>query len=250
MFDTGQLWWLACPSFSVGTRHTETPCLKVNTFINLRKDKLSRLENHSLISHEHTKREYESQSSQAAMKAVVATSRMHEGSRRRTDSCEIPGSDKNSRQSSITKYSQMDTQSESAPADEGTDKAEGKESDDQSAPADNPPSPKSSALPTRPPLKPEGLRQTTVMSMAPVVRPRVPKKSCSVDPGIKHDPMPVLSSPPSPTSIGNGFVETGNSTTECQWGQVNPKETRVIPSKLQTGMPNFHRTKVLIINVR
>ncbi|XP_062868409.1 calcium/calmodulin-dependent protein kinase type IV [Trichomycterus rosablanca] len=153
----------------------------------------------------------------AAMKAVVATSRMHEGSRRRTDSCEIPGSDKNSRQCSITKYSQMDTQSESVPAEEGIDKAEEKEeSHVPSPPINNPPSPKSSALPTRPPLKSEGLRQTTVMSMAPVVRPRVPKKSCSVDPGIKHDPLPVLASPPSPTSISNGFVETGNSTTECQ----------------------------------
>lgn len=156
------------------------------------------------------------------MKAVVATSRMHEGSRRRTDSCEIPNSDKNSRQCSLAKEAPMDTQSESMPVEEGMDKTKEKEaSHDAGSPNHTPLSPKSSTLtmgimPTRPPLKAEGLRQTSVMAMAPVVRPRAPKKSCSVDPRIKHEPLPVLASPPSPKSMSNGFVETANSTAECQ----------------------------------
>lgn len=156
------------------------------------------------------------------MKAVVATSRMHEGSRRRTDSCEIPSSDKNSRQCSLPKDAPMDTQSQSVPVEEGMDKTEKKEaSHDTSSPIHTPLSPKSSTLTmgtmlTRPPLKAEGLIQTSVMAMAPVVRPRVPKKSCSVDLGVKHEPLPVLASPPSPKSMSNGFVETGNSTAECQ----------------------------------
>ncbi|KAM9461578.1 calcium/calmodulin-dependent protein kinase type IV [Clarias gariepinus] len=158
----------------------------------------------------------------AAMKAVVATSRMHEGSRRRTDSCEIPNSDKNSRQCSMAKGVPMDTQSETMLDEEGTDKTEKKDaSHDKNSPIQSPLSPKTSTLtmatmPTRPPLKAEGLRQPSVMAMAPVVRPRVPKKSCSVDPGVKHEPLPVLASPPSPKSMSNGFVETGNSTAECQ----------------------------------
>ncbi|KAK3561671.1 hypothetical protein QTP86_012487 [Hemibagrus guttatus] len=159
----------------------------------------------------------------AAMKAVVATSRMHEGSRRRTDSCEIPSSDKNSRQCSLAKDVPMDTQSEPVnPVQEDMVKTEEKEaSHDPSSPIHASVIPKPSTLtmgtmPTRPPLKAEGLRQTTVMAMAPVVRPRVPKKSCSVDPGVKHEPLPVLASPPSPKSMSNGFVETGNSTAECQ----------------------------------
>ncbi|XP_017333199.1 calcium/calmodulin-dependent protein kinase type IV [Ictalurus punctatus] len=158
----------------------------------------------------------------AAMKAVVATSRMHEGSRRRTDSCEIPSSDKNSRQCSLPKDAPMDTQSQSVPVEEGMDKTEKKEaSHDTSSLIHTPLSPKSSTLTmgtmlTRPPLKAEGLIQTSVLAMAPVVRPRVPKKSCSVDLGVKHEPLPVLASPPSPKSMSNGFVETGNSTAECQ----------------------------------
>lgn len=156
------------------------------------------------------------------MKAVVATSRMHEGSRRRTDSCEIPSSDKNSRQCSLPKDAPMDTQSQSVPVEEGMDKTEKKEaSHDTGSPIHTPLSPKSSTLTmgtmlTRPPLKAEGLIQTSVLAMAPVVRPRVPKKSCSVDLGVKHEPLPVLASPPSPKSMSNGFVETGNSTAECQ----------------------------------
>ncbi|KAI5101882.1 calcium/calmodulin-dependent protein kinase type IV-like, partial [Silurus meridionalis] len=160
----------------------------------------------------------------AAMKAVVATSRMHEGSRRRTDSCEIPGSDKNSRQCSLAKDAPMDTQSESEPAKEDIDKTKkvNEASHDPNPPIHTPLSSKSSTLttmgtmPTRPPLKAEVLRQTTVMAMAPVVRPRVAQKSCSVDPGVKHGPLPDLASPPSPKSMSNGFVETGNSTAECQ----------------------------------
>ncbi|TSM94666.1 Calcium/calmodulin-dependent protein kinase type IV [Bagarius yarrelli] len=156
----------------------------------------------------------------AAMKAVVATSRWHEGSRRRTDSCEIPSSDKNSQQCNLAKD---DTQSESVNrVEENMDKSEEKESShDQDSPIQGALSSKPSTLstanmPTRPPLKAEGLRQTSVMAMAPVVRPRNPKKSCSVDPGVRHEPLPALASPPSPRSMSNGFVETESSTTECQ----------------------------------
>ncbi|KAK1805807.1 hypothetical protein P4O66_012856 [Electrophorus voltai] len=142
----------------------------------------------------------------AAMKAVVATSRMHEGSRRRTDSCEIsnsdknsrqisceiPKSDKNSRRISSQREAPMDIQSERVAVEQDVDKAVEKEELHDLIPPIHPPHGSKSPmlplgpLPNRPPLKVEGLRQTSVIPKAPVVRPRAPKKSCSVDPGGKH----------------------------------------------------------------
>lgn len=156
------------------------------------------------------------------MKAVVATSRMHECSRRRTDSCEMPNSDKTSRQGSIQKENTLDSLKE--PVKEGSEQVE-----DGAVRMPSSPSPllhpphksKPSALPgttpVRPPLIAEGHRQTSVIPKAPVVRPRVPKKSCSVDPGGKCEPL--STTPPSPKNLSNGFsvgVEAGGSTAECQ----------------------------------
>uniref|UniRef100_A0A3Q2NRQ9 Calcium/calmodulin-dependent protein kinase type IV n=1 Tax=Fundulus heteroclitus TaxID=8078 RepID=A0A3Q2NRQ9_FUNHE len=127
----------------------------------------------------------------AAMKAVVATSRMHEGSRRRTDSCEIPGS-VTPRQSSM----QQDPPSESAGSAPEEKKATTPDQQvpqkDESKPADqgavspspprspNPPS--SDASPTgpalvRPPLRADGLRQASVIPKSMLVQPRLPQKS-------------------------------------------------------------------------
>ncbi|XP_076880875.1 calcium/calmodulin-dependent protein kinase type IV [Brachyhypopomus gauderio] len=142
----------------------------------------------------------------AAMKAVVATSRMHEGSRRRTDSCEIPSSDKNSRRLnceipnsdknsrriSIQREAPMDVQNEPVPVEQDVDKPGEKEALRDLIPPIHPPHGSKlpmlplGPLPTRPPLKAEGLRQTSVIPKVPVVRPRAPKKSCSVEPGGKR----------------------------------------------------------------
>ncbi|XP_051768925.1 calcium/calmodulin-dependent protein kinase type IV isoform X2 [Ctenopharyngodon idella] len=159
----------------------------------------------------------------AAMKAVVATSRMHEGSRRRTDSCEMPNTEKTSRQSNIQKENTLDSQREPIPIKEGFKQVEDGAQSPSSTPLHPTHKSKSSALsgpmPTRPPLIADGHRQISVIPKAPVVRPRVPKKSCSVDPGGKHEPLSVSTTPPSPKNLSNGFsmgVETGGSTAECQ----------------------------------
>lgn len=157
------------------------------------------------------------------MKAVVATSRMHEGSRRRTDSCEMPNADKTSRQSSIQKDNTLDSHRQPIPIKEGSEQVE----DGATSPSNPPlqpthkskPSVLSGPMPTRPPLIAEGHRQASVLPKAPVVRPRVPKKSCSVDPGGKHEPSAVSTTPPSPKNLSNGFsmsVEASSSTAECQ----------------------------------
>lgn len=157
------------------------------------------------------------------MKAVVATSRMHECSRRRTDSCEMPNADKTSRQSSIHKDNTLDYQSEPIPIKEGSEQVEDGALNPSSPPLHpthiSKPSVLSGPMPTRPPLIAEGHRQTSVLPKAPVVRPRVPKKSCSVDPGGKHKPSPASTTPPSPKNLSNGFtmsVEASGSTAECQ----------------------------------
>lgn len=168
----------------------------------------------------------------AAMKAVVATSRMHEGSRRRTDSCEIPGSGA-SRQSSM----QQDPPPEStspAPADKEA-LPPGQQQEDQSKPADQSavrPSPPRSPKPpssditpsgpalTRPPLRADGLRQASVVPKTMPVQPRLPQKSCSVvEPTSKVEATPAVATPPSPNSLSNGFTpgaEPASKTAHCQ----------------------------------
>uniref|UniRef100_A0A671UCX1 Calcium/calmodulin-dependent protein kinase type IV n=1 Tax=Sparus aurata TaxID=8175 RepID=A0A671UCX1_SPAAU len=158
----------------------------------------------------------------AAMKAVVATSRMHEGSRP-------------SRQSSM----QQDPPPESTsppPSDKETPsqnqqlpQEDESKSTNQSALSPSPPcSPKppiSDATPTgpapiRPPLRVEGLRQASVVPKTVPVQPRLPQKSCSVvEPASRVEATPTLATPPSPNSLSNGFTpgaEPANKTTHCQ----------------------------------
>ncbi|KAG7487842.1 hypothetical protein MATL_G00027910 [Megalops atlanticus] len=171
----------------------------------------------------------------AAMKAVVATSRMHEGSRRRTDSCEGTGCDKTSRQSSMQKEPSQDSQSQPRLAKNTPELTEEELPQSQAASSPHTLPPHSSKqpstpprllenaaspMPTRPPLKPEGLKQSSVIPKTAVVRPRTPRKTCSVvDPSDKSKPSPVLTSPPSPKSLSNGFVvgvESSSKTAQCQ----------------------------------
>ncbi|KAM6945699.1 calcium/calmodulin-dependent protein kinase type IV [Aplochiton taeniatus] len=154
----------------------------------------------------------------AIMKAVVATSRMHESSRRRTDSCDMPGSDKTSRQSSMQQ-------------DPPPDREEGSEEPpSECGPCPVPlQSPKASISSpggtapgglTRPPLKAGVLRQVSVIPQTAAVRPRMPPKSCSlIETSSKCDASPALDTPPSPKSLGNGFavgVESGSQASQWQ----------------------------------
>ncbi|TMS01803.1 Calcium/calmodulin-dependent protein kinase type IV [Larimichthys crocea] len=169
----------------------------------------------------------------AAMKAVVATSRMHEGSRRRTDSCEIPGSG-TSRQSSMQQdpppesTSPAPTDKEALPPDQQPPQEDESKPTDQSAVSPSlprSPKPPSSDItptgpaPTRPPLRVDGLRQASVIPKT-VAQPRLPQKSCSVvDPASRVKATPTLGTPPSPSSLSNGFMpgaEPATKTTHCQ----------------------------------
>ncbi|KAM7388186.1 hypothetical protein PAMP_024380 [Pampus punctatissimus] len=164
----------------------------------------------------------------AAMKAVVATSRMHEGSRRRTDSCEIPGSG-TSRQSSM----QQDPPPESPripPLDQQPPVQEEESKPvEQSALSSSPPhSPKppntdatpSGPTPTRPPLRADGQRQASVVPKTMLVHPRLPQKSCSmVEPTPRIESTPNMATPSSPNSLSNGFTpgaEPACKTAHCQ----------------------------------
>ncbi|KAJ8278718.1 hypothetical protein COCON_G00057840 [Conger conger] len=171
----------------------------------------------------------------AAMKAVVATSRMHEGSRRRTDSCEGTGCHKTSRHGSMQKEPSQDSQghADSSPdlTEKGSDRSRPpplpqgpppRSPEPLPAPAAKSPAAPASPRPARPPLKPEGAkRASAIPETAAVVRPATPRKACSVvDPaGNKHERPPALPTPPSPKSLSNGFVvgvESGSKTTQCQ----------------------------------
>ncbi|XP_034438177.1 calcium/calmodulin-dependent protein kinase type IV [Hippoglossus hippoglossus] len=164
----------------------------------------------------------------AAMKAVVATSRMHEGSRRRTDSCEIPGSGA-SRQSSMQQDQPPDS-TDPAPSDQEAPPPDQQPQDDESKPTDksalSPSSPRvlkspssdvtaTDAAPTRPPLRADGLRQVSVSPKTVLVQPRLPQKSCSmVEPTSR-----VEGTPSSPNSLTNGFTpvaEPANKMPHCQ----------------------------------
>ncbi|XP_042338128.1 caM kinase-like vesicle-associated protein, partial [Plectropomus leopardus] len=153
----------------------------------------------------------------AAMKAVVATSRMHEGSRRRTDSCEIPGSGA-SRQSSMQQDPPPDA-ARPAPADKQDPPQEQQQDSkpaDRSSVSPSPPcspNPPSSDItptgpaPTRPPLRADGLRQPSVVPKTAPVQPRPPQKSCSaIEPASRVEAAPTLTTPPSPNSLSNGFT--------------------------------------------
>ncbi|AWP10507.1 putative calcium/calmodulin-dependent protein kinase type IV [Scophthalmus maximus] len=169
----------------------------------------------------------------AAMKAVVATNRMHDGSRRRTDSCEIPGSGA-SRQSSMQQDPPPDTtgpaptDKEAPPSDQHPEEDESKPADQSTLSPSPPHSPKppssdvtpTGPAPTRPPLRADGLRQVSVTPKTVLVQPRPPQKSCSVvESTPRVEATPTLTTPPSPNSLSNGFIpgaEPANKTTHCQ----------------------------------
>ncbi|XP_034387053.1 calcium/calmodulin-dependent protein kinase type IV [Cyclopterus lumpus] len=170
----------------------------------------------------------------AAMKAVVATSRMHEGSRRRTDSCEIPGSG-TSRQSSMQQDPPPESTSpapadkEAPPPDQQSPQKDESKPADQSALGPSPPhSPKppssdvtpTGSAPTRPPLRADGLRQASVVPKTKPVKPRPPLKSCSmVEAPSRVEAPPTLATLPSPNSLSNGFTpaeEPASKTAPCQ----------------------------------
>lgn len=170
----------------------------------------------------------------AAMKAVVATSRMHEGSRRRTDSCDMPGSGA-SRQSSMQQDPPQES-TDSAPADQQAPPpdqplpadAEPKAADQSGlspSPPRSPRPPSSEISPTgpapiRPPLRADGLRQTSVIPKSMLVQPRPPQKSCSlIETTAREEAKPTLASPPSPNNLSNGFMpgaEPSSKTANCQ----------------------------------
>ncbi|XP_053287361.1 calcium/calmodulin-dependent protein kinase type IV isoform X3 [Pleuronectes platessa] len=164
----------------------------------------------------------------AAMKAVVATSRMHEGSRRRTDSCEIPGSGA-SRQSSMQQDQPPDS-TDAAPSDHEAPPSDQQPQDAESKPTDksahSPSSPRvlkppssdvtaTEAPPTRPPLRADGLRQASVCPKTVLVQPRLPQKSCSmVEPTSR-----VEATPSSPSSLTNGFTPVVEPASKMPHGQ-------------------------------
>ncbi|TDH09007.1 hypothetical protein EPR50_G00103930 [Perca flavescens] len=180
----------------------------------------------------------------AAMKAVVATSRMHESSRRRTDSCDIPGSG-TSRQSSMQQDPPPETPGpEAPPPDQPTPPPQDDQSQppsdqsqpssDQSQPSDqpahSPSSPRGSkppGAPTRPPLRADGPRQASVVPKPAAPQPRLPPKSRSVvEPACSSAAAATAgeATPPSPSSLSNGFTtpppppltEPASTARRCQ----------------------------------
>lgn len=167
------------------------------------------------------------------MKAVVATSRMHEGSKRRTDSCEIPGSG-NSRQSSIQQdpppepEGSAPTVKESTPEDQQVPHKEASHSSEQPASdSSTPPGPKpagsrvpaSGSAPSRPPLRADGLPHASILPKTSPVHTQPPQKSFSMDPSSKIETMSLLAGPPSPDGLSNGVTagsETADQTAHCQ----------------------------------
>uniref|UniRef100_A0A674MDW9 Calcium/calmodulin-dependent protein kinase IV n=1 Tax=Takifugu rubripes TaxID=31033 RepID=A0A674MDW9_TAKRU len=170
----------------------------------------------------------------AAMKAVVATSRMHEGSKRRTDSCEIPGSG-NSRQSSIQQdptpepVGSAPSAKETTPEDEQVHQKDGSNSKDQSPADSSPPQgpkPTSSKVPaagpgaTRPPLRAEGLPHASIVPKTTQTQTHLPEKSFSVvDPSSKIETMSLLARPPSPDGLSNGLVPGSEGGSKTAHGQ-------------------------------
>ncbi|XP_057697821.1 calcium/calmodulin-dependent protein kinase type IV [Corythoichthys intestinalis] len=140
----------------------------------------------------------------AAMKAVVATGRMHESSRRRTDSCEIPASGPSG---------QSGTRPDPPP--KGVDAAP---EDPEAAPsekAERSPAPfgESDAAPVRPPLRADGQRRGKSAPAPPgkspsTVGPRAADRA-ALPPAV----------PPSPDGLSNGFApetEAVAETAPCQ----------------------------------
>lgn len=155
------------------------------------------------------------------MKAVVATSRMHEGSRRRTDSCEIPGSGA-SRQSSMQQDPPPDCTDATPDGQEALppERQLSQEDDLSPSPSRSTKTGSDAPNPGRPPLRAEGLRQASVLPKPTLVPPRLPQKSFSVmDAALKVETTPTLVMPPSSSTFSNGFapvVDTSTKTGPCQ----------------------------------
>lgn len=167
------------------------------------------------------------------MKAVVATSRMHEGSKRRTDSCEIPGSG-NSRQSSIQQDPPPEpegpapTPKDSRPEEPRVHQKEGSRSKEQPPSSSSPQGrraagsrvPAAGSAPARPPLRADGLPHASILPKTPPIHTPPPRKSCSVvDPSSKIETMSLLAGPPSPDRLSNGLgagSETAGKTAQRQ----------------------------------
>ncbi|XP_024909148.1 calcium/calmodulin-dependent protein kinase type IV isoform X1 [Cynoglossus semilaevis] len=165
----------------------------------------------------------------AAMKAVVATSRMHEGSRRRTDSCEIPGSGA-SRQSSMQQDPAPEPASPTLEDKETTPPGEQPQEDQSKSSDQRTPSPcpsQSSNVPssdptpttvrTRPPLRADGLRQTSVVPKTMLVQTQVPPKSCSlIGSASQGESTRALATPQSPDNLSNGFTSEAEAEPASQ----------------------------------
>lgn len=156
----------------------------------------------------------------AAMKAVVATSRMHEGSRRRTDSCEISASG-TSRQSSMQQDPPPEQQDpppdpadrapeasgpapgaqEATPTQSPATPAQSPASEESAAKAEAPPgNGEQSHAPVRPPLRADGLRPASVIPKNFLVQSQ---RSLSA-----IDPAPLAqATPPGNSALSNGFSD-------------------------------------------
>lgn len=160
----------------------------------------------------------------AAMKAVVATSRMHEGSKRRTDSCEISASG-TSRQSSMQQDPPPGSTSptpeisgptpnlkQATPTETPTQQHHQDEQTKPAAPSP-PRSPKplpgnsdvitANPAPIRPPLRADGSRPASVISKNILIQAQ--RSLSAVDPAPNAEVTPPLATPPSPNSLSNGF---------------------------------------------
>uniref|UniRef100_A0A8C4GGU3 Calcium/calmodulin-dependent protein kinase type IV n=1 Tax=Dicentrarchus labrax TaxID=13489 RepID=A0A8C4GGU3_DICLA len=155
----------------------------------------------------------------AAMKAVVATSRMHEGSRQSSMQQDPPPES----------TSPTPADKEAPPPDQQPLQEDDSNPGDHSAlnpsPPRSPKPPSSDVTPTgpapsRPPLRIEGLRQASVVQKHTPVQPQLPQKSYSVvEPASRAEATPTLATPPSPNNLSNGFTpgaEPANKTTHCQ----------------------------------
>ncbi|KAK0150576.1 Calcium/calmodulin-dependent protein kinase type IV [Merluccius polli] len=161
----------------------------------------------------------------AAMKAVVATSRMHESSRRRTDSCELPGSGA-SRQGSIQQDPPPDTD-HAPPAGEAmpTSALENSKTGGSTLPLPLAP-------PTRPPLKADGLRHASVIPMTTGAPPRMSRKPFSA---LETMP-PALTTPltkATPIASALPIISTTPLTTATPPRIATPKS----PKNLSNGFP-------------
>ncbi|XP_072295233.1 calcium/calmodulin-dependent protein kinase type IV [Eucyclogobius newberryi] len=160
----------------------------------------------------------------AAMKAVVATSRMHEGSKRRTDSCEISTSG-TSRQSSMQQdpppESSDSTSETSSPAPNQlqatpTEPSQQPGSDESTLEPGAPSPPRSPKLPicnndiissnpapVRPPLRAEGQRPASVIPKNFLVQSQ--RSHSAIDPAHVTQTTPPVATPPSSNSLSNGL---------------------------------------------